>query len=1203
MRSGIGQSSHFAVIHIASSLQAIHQNKDAVMKFLSKPVMVMALLCVFNVTLSQQQFVLPQFSPRSPNAAALGRYGEIPVSLTNGTASISIPLYTIRSGTLEIPVQLQYNYNGLKMDEIPSFTGLGWSLIAGGIINYEQRGLPDFDLEGSGMFTNGTYHALDSLKLFLSNKMPANRSNAYLQLLTEGVLDGEFDFYHYTLPGYQGSFFLDQDQKIIMVPENNLRATRGSESLLMITDEKGNLWQFNTADKNAAGPDAEPQLLPSRGFNGSASIYLSQIKTINNRNISFTYTPYPFSYAQAQKSVNVMSAKPYEDCPDSHSELDRTHYYVENNLLREIIFDEGRIVFEMSTEPRNDIRKIAPEALIPFLRKMQVLDRNHRLILEYSFEYTNGNRLQLDAIRRTSITDTPMRWQFKYEGSEKYPVIFSKGKDHWGFYNGNARGIPHATYEILAPGWKGNAIPVNRESDFEYGKTGLMRNIRYPTGGNAVLNYEPNSILFTNPAQLRGKDFLQFQYPYTSVPIADVNTDESAEVEGYFTLDESTEVEIYAYRASQPKALINSTVMLTEAGKVRDLLTSLFRFQCSTYACALRGTTKLAPGTYRYFLKRSDQDPDNVEGNARLSIFRTAPVASPVAASRYVVGGARIASIEHFDGTGSSMIKRYQYLDSYEDLGFINIPQYISRTHISVNHYAACSPCGIRSSISEDSQLPLSGNPVEYLQVTEYSGKDDSHGSTVFQFTANQDYNAGSNSPYLSPFKLNWRAGLLSTKKIFRNNAGRMELISLDSNTYAGVSVPASITRGIKATYAAYCPIRGLQFNSFNYQLPAYFTERYYCKSQCQYFIDSTGSLFTFTEQIPGSSKHTLPTEVRSSNRTGILSKEKISYSFDFDTVIANSPEAKGIRCLQRKNILLPVEKLSIRSINGVDHITGAILLTYKADTPVTDKVFELHLPQPLPLAQFAGARMQGGNFIRDSRYTETAHFRQYDQYLNILDALVPNLPEKAWIWAPSQQYPICEAVGTSWQQLACTSFEDDRSGNWQSYQLPEKAIVKAPESPTGLSFSLLPSPAYAVTGNCSWDLGKGSLFKSGMIKDKTYVLSYWSRAGVISISGAAGKLISGSSVPGWTFYEHTLTSSKDTISISGSGLIDELRLYPQGASINTYTYEPLTGVTSECDANNRIIYYEYDDQGRLMHIRDWKRNILKKMEYSYSSK
>ncbi|MBO9632152.1 MAG: hypothetical protein J7578_03470 [Chitinophagaceae bacterium] len=1172
------------------------------MKLLLTPVMVMALLCTFNIALSQQQFVLPQLSPKSPNAAALDRYGEIPVSLTNGTANISIPLYSIRAGALEIPILLQYNYNGLKMDEIPSFTGLGWSLIAGGIINYEQRGLPDFDLEGSGMFTNGTYHAKDSLQLFLSNKMPANRANAYLQLLTEGVLDGEFDLYQYTLPGYQGSFFLDQDQKIIMVPQNNLRATRGPGSLFTITDEKGNEWQFNTTDKNATGPDAEPQLLPGRGFNGSASIYLSQVKTINNRNIRFTYTPYPFSYAQSQKSVNVMSAKPYDDCPDSRSDLDRTHYYLENNLLREILFDEGRILFEMSTEPRNDIRKIAPAASIPFLSKMQVLDRNNKLILEYCFEYTNGNRLQLDAIRRTSLTDTPMRWQFKYEGSEKYPAIFSNGKDHWGFYNGIARGIPHAGYETLAPGWKGNASPVNRESNFEYGKTGLLRHIRYPTGGHAALHYEPNSILFTDPTQLQSKDYLQFQYPRTLVPVIEANTDESAEVEGYFTLDSSTQVEIYAYRASQPKALINSVVMLTEMGTTRDLLPFLLKVQCSPYACELKGSTQLAPGTYRYFLKRSDQDLENVEGNARLSIFKTAAVTSPVAASRYTVGGARIASIEHFDGTGSSMIKRYRYLDSYESLGFINIPQYISRTRISVNHYAACSLCGIRSSISEDSQLPLSGNPVEYLQVTEFSGKDDSQGATVFQFTPNQDYNAGGNAPYLHPFKLNWRSGLLSSKRIFRNNNGRMELVVLDSNTYAGIPVPGSITRGIKATYATYCPIRGLQFNSFNYQLPTYFTERYYCKNQSQYFIDSSGSLLTFTEQVPGSSKHTLPTEIRNSNKAGVLSKERISYSFDYDTLIMNDPEAKGIRCLQRKNILLPVEKLSIRTIFGVDHIVGAILLTYKADTPVTDKIFELHLPEPLPLAQFTGSRIQAGNFTRDSRYTQTVHFRKYDPFLNILDAVVTDQPEKAWIWSRSQQYPLCEAIGTNQQQLACTSFEDDQLGNWQSNQLPEKAIVTAPKLVTGLSSSLVPAPAYAITGKCSWDLVKGSLFKSGLTKGKTYILSYWSRAGVISIAGATGKMINGSSMQGWTYFEHTLISSKDTIYISGSGQIDELRLYPQGANIKTYTYEPLIGLTSECDANNKIIYYEYDHQGRLMHIRDGKRNILKKMEYNYSS-
>lgn len=66
------------------------------------------------------------------------------------------------------------------------------------------------------------------------------------------------------------------------------------------------------------------------------------------------------------------------------------------------------------------------------------------------------------------------------------------------------------------------------------------------------------------------------------------------------------------------------------------------------------------------------------------------------------------------------------------------------------------------------------------------------------------------------------------------------------------------------------------------------------------------------------------------------------------------------------------------------------------------------------------------------------------------------------------------------------------------------------------------------------------------------------------------------------------------------NGVIDELRLYPFAAQMTTYTYEPLIGITSQCDANNKITYYEYDSFGRLKTIRDQDRNVIKTMDYQY---
>jgi YD repeat-containing protein len=78
------------------------------------------------------------------------------------------------------------------------------------------------------------------------------------------------------------------------------------------------------------------------------------------------------------------------------------------------------------------------------------------------------------------------------------------------------------------------------------------------------------------------------------------------------------------------------------------------------------------------------------------------------------------------------------------------------------------------------------------------------------------------------------------------------------------------------------------------------------------------------------------------------------------------------------------------------------------------------------------------------------------------------------------------------------------------------------------------------------------------------------------------------------------VTATSTTLTISGTGVIDEVRLYPAAAQMTTYTYSPLTGMTTQCDAGNRVTYYFYDALGRLMYVEDQDGNIIKTYQYHY---
>jgi YD repeat-containing protein len=68
----------------------------------------------------------------------------------------------------------------------------------------------------------------------------------------------------------------------------------------------------------------------------------------------------------------------------------------------------------------------------------------------------------------------------------------------------------------------------------------------------------------------------------------------------------------------------------------------------------------------------------------------------------------------------------------------------------------------------------------------------------------------------------------------------------------------------------------------------------------------------------------------------------------------------------------------------------------------------------------------------------------------------------------------------------------------------------------------------------------------------------------------------------------------------SAGQLLDEVRLYPTYSKMTTYTYDPSIGLTSMTDPNDLTSYFEYDELGRLVVVRDSDRNIIKHYKYHY---
>lgn len=145
-----------------------------------------------------------------------------------------------------------------------------------------------------------------------------------------------------------------------------------------------------------------------------------------------------------------------------------------------------------------------------------------------------------------------------------------------------------------------------------------------------------------------------------------------------------------------------------------------------------------------------------------------------------------------------------------------------------------------------------------------------------------------------------------------------------------------------------------------------------------------------------------------------------------------------------------------------------------------------------------------------------------------------------------------------------------------------------------------------SITGSRSFILSSGVSLKAlGLNTTKPYKFSFWatsSAATVAATGGNATLFFSGPTYNGLTYYEYNITQGVSAITLSGNTTIDELRLYPKNSRMRSTTYDPLIGKTSECDENNRIIYYEYDDLTRLKLVKDENKNIVKMYEYNITT-
>ena len=88
-------------------------NKSAICK--SCNLWIFYSLLMFPLSLWSQRKPI-DFVPKSPEAASFDKVTDIPVSMYTGTFNLSIPLYTVTSGDLSLPISLDYQGSAIRVD-------------------------------------------------------------------------------------------------------------------------------------------------------------------------------------------------------------------------------------------------------------------------------------------------------------------------------------------------------------------------------------------------------------------------------------------------------------------------------------------------------------------------------------------------------------------------------------------------------------------------------------------------------------------------------------------------------------------------------------------------------------------------------------------------------------------------------------------------------------------------------------------------------------------------------------------------------------------------------------------------------------------------------------------------------------------------------------------------------------------------------
>ena len=433
-------------------------------------------------------------APGSSEATSSARNVNIPVDLSTGRANVQIPLFTVGTPNIQIPVSLNYQTSGIKVTDVATWVGLGWNLSAVGKITRIVRGHPDD--QGYLLLSMQT-----NLQNIIKNQSSWNHGlfDSYYDQQSNGNLDGQPDIFYFEIPGKSGMFVLDPAGKAHTIPYQDIQVRKERSFDFTIIDENGTKYLFaysgreaieqtiidTTVDNSITLPSFIKPDVKTKTVGYRSGWQLYQITDCHGEVVSFTYdNTSSFEYENYNYAALFDINTTTKEKVKKYEYLQHIKTKEKPAYLKEITWRGGKLEF-ISTTDRKDLQGAR------LLKEIKLYSSGNRYLKSIILNYSIFSNLspQLFSLYEQSGYNKKSICSFTYNTSVKMPARDKAGFDHWGYYNGTTaklRQLPACNVENI------QIDGVSRTPNFTYAKASILEAIVFPNGGKRELVYELN---------------------------------------------------------------------------------------------------------------------------------------------------------------------------------------------------------------------------------------------------------------------------------------------------------------------------------------------------------------------------------------------------------------------------------------------------------------------------------------------------------------------------------------------------------------------------------------------------------------------------------------------------------------------------------------------------------------------------------------